>query len=91
MPDITLRSTFIVGFPGETTAEFRALLAFLEEAQLDRVGAFRYSQEPGTHAATLPDQVRPQVIEKRWHELMQLQQHISRARTARWLGRTIPY
>jgi ribosomal protein S12 methylthiotransferase len=90
MPDIALRSTFIVGFPGETTAEFRALLAFLEEVQLDRVGAFRYSQEPGTHAASLPDQVRPQVIEKRWHELMQLQQAVSRARTARWLGRSIP-
>ncbi len=90
MPDIALRSTFIVGFPGETTAEFRALLSFLEEARLDRVGAFRYSQEPGTHAATLPDQVRPQVIEKRWHELMQLQRDISRAQTARWQGRELP-
>jgi ribosomal protein S12 methylthiotransferase len=90
MPDITLRSTFIVGFPGESTAEFRDLLAFLAEVQLDRVGAFRYSQEPGTPAASLPDQVRPQVIEKRWHELMQLQQGISRARSARWLDRSIP-
>ncbi|MCS6880150.1 MAG: 30S ribosomal protein S12 methylthiotransferase RimO [Oscillochloridaceae bacterium] len=89
MPDIALRSTFIVGFPGETVEEFRALLAFLEQAQLDRVGAFRYSREPGTPAADLPDQVRPQVIEKRWHTLMQLQQGISRARTARWLGRTL--
>lgn len=89
MPEIALRSTFIVGFPGETTEEFRALLAFLEEVQLDRVGAFRYSQEPGTHAATLPDQVRPQVIERRWHELMQLQQRVSRARNRRWLGREL--
>ncbi len=89
MPDIALRSTFIVGFPGETPEEFRALLAFLEEAQLDRVGAFRYSQEPGTHAATLPNPVRPQVIEKRWHELMQLQQGISRMRSNRWQGRTV--
>ncbi|MCX7790125.1 MAG: 30S ribosomal protein S12 methylthiotransferase RimO [Chloroflexaceae bacterium] len=89
MPDIALRSTFIVGFPGETLEEFRALLAFLERAQLDRVGAFRYSREPGTPAADLPDQVRPQVIEKRWHTLMQLQQGISRARTAHWLGRTL--
>jgi ribosomal protein S12 methylthiotransferase len=89
MPDITLRSTFIVGFPGETAEEFRALLSFLEETQLDRVGAFRYSQEPGTHAATLPNPVRPQVIEKRWHELMQLQQGISRTRNQRWAGRTI--
>ncbi|HMQ29312.1 MAG TPA: 30S ribosomal protein S12 methylthiotransferase RimO [Chloroflexaceae bacterium] len=90
MPDFALRSTFIVGFPGETTAEFRALLAFLEEARLDRVGAFRYSQEPGTHAASLPDQVRPQVIEKRWHELMQLQRRVSLAQTARWQGRALP-
>ncbi len=89
MPDIALRSTFIVGFPGETLEEFRALLTFLEQARLDRVGAFRYSCEPGTPAANLPDQVRPQVIEKRWHTLMQLQQGISRARTARWLGRTL--
>jgi ribosomal protein S12 methylthiotransferase len=89
MPDIALRSTFIVGFPGETAEEFRALLDFLAAAQLDRVGAFRYSQEPGTHAATLPNPVRPQVIEKRWHELMQLQQGISRTRSRRWLDRTI--
>lgn len=89
MPDMALRSTFIVGFPGETNAEFRALLAFLEEVQLDRVGAFRYSQEPGTPAATLPDQVRPRVIERRWHELMQLQQGISLERNRRWLNRTL--
>jgi ribosomal protein S12 methylthiotransferase len=89
MPDIALRSGFIVGFPGESTEEFRALLAFLEEVELDRVGAFRFSQEPGTHAATLPDQVRPHVIERRWHELMQLQQGISRSRNRRWLDRTL--
>ena len=89
MPDIALRSTFIVGFPGETNAEFHALLAFLDEVQLDRVGAFRFSQEPGTHAATLPDQVRPKAIERRWHELMQLQQGVSLARNRRWKGRTI--
>lgn len=89
MPDFALRSTFIVGFPGETNAEFAALLEFLAEVQLDRVGAFRYSQEPGTAAATLPHQVRPRVIERRWHELMQLQQGISLERNRRWLGRTI--
>ncbi|NTW97842.1 MAG: 30S ribosomal protein S12 methylthiotransferase RimO [Oscillochloris sp.] len=89
MPDIAMRSTFIVGYPGESSAEFKQLLAFLDEVRLDRVGAFRYSQEPGTLAATLPDQVRPQVIEKRWHELMQLQQGISRERSQRWLDRTI--
>jgi ribosomal protein S12 methylthiotransferase len=87
MPDFAVRSTFIVGFPGETNEEFRALADFLAEMELDRVGVFRFSQEPGTHAATLPDQVRPRVIERRWHEIMQLQQQISAARNARWLGR----
>jgi ribosomal protein S12 methylthiotransferase len=89
MPDIALRSTFIVGFPGETREEFAALLAFLEETQIDRVGVFRYSQEPGTAAAELPDQVRDRVIERRWHEVMQLQQQVSLARNRRWQGRTI--
>ncbi|HNP71837.1 MAG TPA: 30S ribosomal protein S12 methylthiotransferase RimO [Kouleothrix sp.] len=89
MPDIALRSTFIVGFPGETREEFAALLAFLEDVQLDRVGVFRYSQEPGTPAATLPGQVRDRVIERRWHEVMQLQQRVSLARNLRWQGRTL--
>lgn len=89
MPDIALRSTFIVGFPGETTAEFQALLAFLEDVQFDRVGIFRYSREPGTPAAALPGQVTPKVIERRWHAAMQLQQRISRQRNQRWVGRVV--
>ena len=89
MPDIALRSTFIVGFPGETREEFSALQSFLEEVQLDRVGVFRYSQEPGTPAATLPSQVPARVIERRWNEVMQLQQRVSLARNQRWNGRTI--
>ncbi len=89
MPDIALRSTFIVGFPGETREEFAELMLFLDQVQLDRVGVFRYSQEPGTHAATLPDQVRERVTERRWHELMRVQQRISLVRNQRWLGRTI--
>jgi ribosomal protein S12 methylthiotransferase len=89
LPDIALRSTFIVGFPGETHAEFAALLAFLEEARLDRVGVFRYSREPGTPAATLPGQVPGRVIEQRWHAVMRLQQRISLDRNKGWEGRTI--
>jgi len=89
MPDIAIRSTFIVGFPGETREEFDALLAFLREAELDRVGVFRYSPEPGTAAATLPDPVAPRIVERRWHEVMQVQQAISRQRTRRMLGRTL--
>jgi ribosomal protein S12 methylthiotransferase len=89
LPDIALRSTFIVGFPGETHAEFAALLAFLEEARLDRVGVFRYSREPGTPAATLPSQVPGRVIEQRWHTVMRSQQRISLDRNKGWEGRTI--
>jgi ribosomal protein S12 methylthiotransferase len=89
MPDIALRSTFIVGFPGETHAEFTALLAFLGGARIDRVGVFRYSHEPGTPSADLPGQVRDRVIERRWHAVMQLQQGISLERNRRWEGRTV--
>ncbi|MDZ4719255.1 MAG: 30S ribosomal protein S12 methylthiotransferase RimO [Roseiflexaceae bacterium] len=89
MPDLAVRSTFIVGFPGETREEFEALKSFLSETQLDRVGVFRYSLEPGTHAATLPNQIRDNVKEKRWHEVMQLQQKISLRRNRRWEGRTL--
>jgi ribosomal protein S12 methylthiotransferase len=89
MPDIAIRSTFIVGFPGETREEFAALEDFLQEMQLDRVGVFRYSDEPGTHAATLPNKVPAKQIERRWHKIMQLQQQVSLERTRQWRGRTI--
>jgi ribosomal protein S12 methylthiotransferase len=89
MPDIALRSTFIVGYPGETREEFLALMRFLEEMRLDRVGVFRYSDEPGTHAATLGGHVSERTIERRWHQVMQLQQGISLERNRRWQGRTI--
>jgi len=64
-------------------------VAFLEESRIDRVGVFRYSREPGTPAAELPGQLRGPVIERRWHEVMQLQQQISLERNMRWQGRTI--
>jgi ribosomal protein S12 methylthiotransferase len=86
-PDITLRSTFIVGFPGETEAEFRELLAFLEEAQLDRVGCFAYSPVEGAAANELPDPVPEEVKEERRARLMALQAQISRARLAAKVGR----
>jgi ribosomal protein S12 methylthiotransferase len=89
MPEFAIRSTFIVGFPGETREEFEALKQFLSEMELDRVGVFRYSQEPGTHAATLPNQIRDNVKEKRWHEVMQLQQKISLRRNKLWEGKQL--
>jgi ribosomal protein S12 methylthiotransferase len=86
-PEITLRSTFVVGFPGETETEFRELLAFLEEAQLDRVGCFAYSPVEGAAANELPDPVPEEVKEERRARLMGLQAKISRARLAAKVGR----
>lgn len=88
-PDITLRSTFIVGFPGETEEEFEELLDFLEEAQLDRVGAFAYSPVDGAVANALPDHIPPEVQQERLARLMLLQEEISEERLKRKIGKTI--
>ncbi len=88
-PDITLRSTFIVGFPGETDADFEVLLDFLREAQLDRVGCFQYSPVKGARANALPDPVADEVKQERWERFMALQQEISAAKLQRRIGRTI--
>jgi ribosomal protein S12 methylthiotransferase len=85
-PDITIRSTFIAGFPGETDAEFEYLLDFLREAQLDRVGCFAYSPVDGAAANALPDQLADKVREDRRARLMQLQQQISAQRLQRKVG-----
>ena len=76
-PDLTLRSTFIVGFPGETEEDFQMLLDFLKEAQLDRVGCFKFSPVEGAPATEMTDQVPEDVKEERFHRFMQLQQEIS--------------
>jgi ribosomal protein S12 methylthiotransferase len=88
-PDITLRSTFIVGFPGETEQEFEELLGFIEEAQLDRVGAFKYSPVEGALANELPDHIDPDVQEDRLARLMYLQEDISAEKLAKKVGRTM--
>ena len=87
-PDITLRSTFIVGFPGETDAEFDELLMFLHEAQLDRVGCFAYSPVEGAAANALPDPVPERVKEERRQRFMEAQAAISAARLRDKIGRT---
>ncbi len=88
-PDITIRSTFIAGFPGETDAEFEQLLAFLDEAQLDRVGCFAYSPVDGAAANALPDPVPQEVREERQARFMQTQARISAARLQRKIGKTM--
>jgi len=88
-PDITIRSTFIAGFPGETEAEFEELLAFLGEAELDRVGCFAYSPVEGAAANDLPGALPEEVREERRARFMEVQAAISRAKLARKVGRTM--
>ncbi|MFZ4538293.1 30S ribosomal protein S12 methylthiotransferase RimO [Propionivibrio sp.] len=88
-PDITIRSTFITGFPGETEAEFEELLAFIEEARLDRVGAFAYSPVDGATANALPGAVPDDVREERRRRLMDVQEDISAELLAAKIGREI--
>jgi ribosomal protein S12 methylthiotransferase len=88
-PDLTVRSTFIVGFPGETDADFEELLAWLKEAQLDRVGCFEYSPVEGASANALPGAVPDEVKAERHARFMQVQEKISRAKLKRKIGKTI--
>lgn len=88
-PDLTLRSTFIVGFPGETEEDFQLLLDFLKEAQLDRVGCFKFSPVEGAPATEMADQVPEDVKEERFHRFMQLQQEISANRLKQKIGKTL--
>jgi ribosomal protein S12 methylthiotransferase len=89
MPDIALRSTFIVGYPGETEGEFRSLLEFAETIRFDKVGVFAFSAEPGTAAAELPNQVTEEVKHQRFQQFMALQQHISLQRNREQVGRQL--
>ncbi|WP_303704618.1 30S ribosomal protein S12 methylthiotransferase RimO [Celeribacter baekdonensis] len=85
-PDITLRSTFIVGYPGETEAEFEYLLDWLDEAQLDRVGCFQYENVAGARSNALPDHVAPEVKQERWDRFMERAQAISEAKLTAKVG-----
>ena len=89
IPNVAIRTTFIVGFPGETEEEFQGLVEFLEEQRFDRVGVFEYSKEEGTPAALLEDQVKPKVKARRRKQAMTVQQKISLARNAQWIGKEL--
>ena len=87
-PELPLRSTFIVGFPGETEEDFQLLLDFLQEAQLDRAGCFKFSPVEGAVATDMPDQVPEDIKEQRFHRFMQVQQAISAQRLQQKIGKT---
>jgi len=89
IPDIALRSSFIVGFPGETEEEFQTLLDFIQAAELDRVGTFIYYREAGTAAALLEPQIPEEIAEEHFHRLMTAQQEISLSRNLAFVGKTL--
>jgi ribosomal protein S12 methylthiotransferase len=89
MPNLAVRTTFIVGYPGETDEEFDGLMRFVDDLQFDRVGAFQYSYEIGTPSATLPNHVPDDVKQERWERLMELQQGISLAKNQAFVGQTL--
>ena len=90
MPDLALRTTFIVGYPGETEVEFAALLDFVDQMQFDRVGTFQFSFEKGTTSEPLGDPVPPEVKQERYERLMERQQAISLLRNQAFVGKTLP-
>jgi ribosomal protein S12 methylthiotransferase len=89
IPGIALRTTFIVGFPGETEADIDELCGFIRETKFERLGVFRYSQEEGTRAAKMNEQLSPKVKEARWHRTMSLQKEIAAEVSKSYVGRTI--
>lgn len=89
IPEITLRTTFIVGFPTETETEYKQLLNFIKQYKFDKVGAFQYSKEEGTFAATLKPQIPEKIKHKRFAQLMTVQQGISKVRNQRFVGKVL--
>jgi ribosomal protein S12 methylthiotransferase len=89
LPEIAIRTTFIVGYPGETEEEFQTLLDFIQEVRFDHLGAFTYFQEKGTISEKLGDPVSEEVKQERLERLMTLQQEISLQKNQTWVGKTI--
>jgi len=89
MPDVALRTTFIVGYPGETDEEFTSLLEFMTEMAFDKVGVFPFSAEEGTQAASLPEPIPHELAQERFARAMELQRDISLSRNQSQVGRTL--
>jgi ribosomal protein S12 methylthiotransferase len=89
VPDLVLRSSFIVGFPGETEQDFEHLLSWLKDARIDRAGCFKYENVTGAASSPLPNHVPEDVKEERWHRFMALQAELSDARSKSLIGKTI--
>lgn len=89
IPDIVIRTSLIVGFPGETEEQFQELERFIQEHPLDNVGIFKFSREPGSHAYSLPDQVPEEVKEERYHRLMKIQKKVVKKRQKKMIGKKL--
>lgn len=90
IPNVSIRTTFIVGYPGETEEHFEHLKSFIKDMKFDRVGVFEYSREKGTPSYSMPNRVAKKIAHKRFKELMELQQQISYERNKSFIGKTIP-
>lgn len=90
VPDIVIRTSLIVGFPGETEEQFEELCQFIQDHPLDNIGIFKYSREPGSHSHDLPDQIDEETKEKRWHKIMQIQKSVVKKLNAKMIGKKLP-
>jgi ribosomal protein S12 methylthiotransferase len=90
MPDVVIRTSLIVGFPGETEEQFEELIAFVQEHPLDNIGVFQFSREPGSHAYDLPDQISDEIKQKRYHKLMKTQKKVLARLSQKWIGKKLP-
>ena len=89
VPGVVIRTSLIVGFPGETDEQFEELAEFIQQNPLDNIGIFKFSREPGSHAHDLPDQISDEIKEKRYHKLMKIQKKIVKKRNAAMIGKKL--
>lgn len=90
IPDVVIRTSLIVGFPGETEEQFEELVQFIQDYPLDNVGIFKFSREPGSHAYSLPDQISDEVKTQRYHRLMQVQKKVVKKQLKKMIGKKLP-